>query len=89
MYYSNDERKGIVCNEQPNVDEDCVNQTVSNDMGQHMGSFGLFNNCITYVNDVIRKCTHSPGIQRVSMARTELRLRQEIARSQEGIGGSN
>ena len=61
MYYSDDERKDIVCNEQPNVDEDCVNQTISNDMGQHMGSFGLFNNCITYVNDVIQKCTPFSG----------------------------
>jgi hypothetical protein len=58
----------LVCEEVPNVNEDCVNDILQNRYGEgyRLGNFSAFNNCQTFVHDVIFEC--STGYNQVNRA---------------------
>jgi RHS repeat-associated protein len=62
-FYTADERREILCEERPDVDEDCVDRVLRALMGRTMGRWSLWNNCMTFVDDVVSTCsTSSSGI---------------------------
>lgn len=50
---------GTSCEEITHVDEDCVNRELT--IGKKLGSWGLFNNCLTFTDDVISRCSYASG----------------------------
>jgi hypothetical protein len=58
-YYSEAEKKQIVCEEQINANEQCVDSAIV--LGEKHGQWGVFNNCITYAYGIVRKCSSFSG----------------------------
>jgi RHS repeat-associated protein len=53
-------KPGASCYTVSNVDEDCVNNILTNEFGQMPGPWVPFSNdCVTFVDDVINMCTVS------------------------------
>lgn len=59
-FYTPAERDDIMCEEREHVDEDCVNRALA-DIGRSLGPWGLTNNCITFVQDVLTQCQTMSG----------------------------